>query len=109
MGKLSKTGPKVLRWGVAIMVAGAVGCHSSAGFLGLQDYQRDLLFGFGNLALTLLLQGGHSNTANTNTSDTGGDNSGAAQGAPGEPGQPGLACWDLNGNGVGDPNEDINH
>jgi predicted regulator of Ras-like GTPase activity (Roadblock/LC7/MglB family) len=30
------------------------------------------------------------------------------QGAQGEPGPAGLACWDLNGNGVGDPEEDVN-
>lgn len=30
-------------------------------------------------------------------------------GPPGEPGLPGQACWDLNGNGVGDiPDEDLN-
>lgn len=31
-----------------------------------------------------------------------------AQGAQGEPGADGLSCWDLNGNGLGDPDEDIN-
>lgn len=30
------------------------------------------------------------------------------RGQPGEPGQPGLNCWDVNGNGVADPNEDVN-
>ena len=30
------------------------GCDAGAGFLGLQDYQRDLLFGFGGLAIRLL-------------------------------------------------------
>lgn len=30
------------------------------------------------------------------------------QGLPGEQGVPGLACWDLNGNAVADPEEDIN-
>ena len=29
------------------------------------------------------------------------------QGLQGEQGEPGLACWDLNGNGVGDPGEDV--
>jgi len=29
-------------------------------------------------------------------------------GPPGQNGAPGLNCWDLNGNGVGDPAEDIN-
>ena len=60
------------------------GCGSGDA-LGLEDWQRDLLFGFGSLAIGLL-------------------NSGAA----GPAGQPGLACWDLNGNGVGDAAEDIN-
>jgi hypothetical protein len=31
-----------------------------------------------------------------------------ATGADGEQGAPGTACWDLNGNGVADPEEDIN-
>src|SRR3970040_427536 len=26
----------------------------------------------------------------------------------GEPGDPGLACWDLDGDGIGDPGEDLN-
>ena len=30
------------------------GCDAGAGFLGLQDYQRDLLFGAGSLAIALL-------------------------------------------------------
>jgi len=30
------------------------------------------------------------------------------QGLPGEPGADGSSCWDLNGNGVADPGEDIN-
>ena len=29
-------------------------------------------------------------------------------GADGAPGTDGLACWDLNGNGIGDPDEDLN-
>jgi len=29
------------------------------------------------------------------------------QGPPGEPGAGGLSCWDLNGNGIADPEEDI--
>jgi hypothetical protein len=32
-----------------------------------------------------------------------------ANGTDGAPGTDGLACWDLNGNGVGDPEEDINN
>lgn len=69
-------------------------------FLGLEDYQRDLLFGLGSLALSLLSPAGTVGPA----------------GEPGEPGPAGqsatgpagLACWDLNGNGEADPDEDIN-
>lgn len=32
----------------------------------------------------------------------------AAQGKPGPPGAPGIDCWDLNGNGSNDPEEDVN-
>ena len=38
----------------------------------------------------------------------GDDGAAGAAGAAGLPGGDGLACWDLNGNGVGDPGEDIN-
>ncbi|MGB5335663.1 MAG: hypothetical protein WBN07_08590 [Woeseiaceae bacterium] len=38
----------------------------------------------------------------------GDDGSPGAAGAAGTPGTDGQACWDLNGNGVGDPEEDIN-
>lgn len=74
----------------------SAGC-GGVGFLGLQDYQRDLLFGVGSLALSLL---------NPPT-----------QGPAGPPGEPGLTppagisgtpCWDVNGNTFGDPQEDIN-
>ena len=43
---------------------------------------------------------------NSNSTD-----SQAAQGAPGAPGEkgiPGVSCWDLNGDGIGQPDEDIN-
>jgi hypothetical protein len=33
----------------------------------------------------------------------------STQGQPGVPGTNGLACWDLNGNGQPDPEEDVNH
>lgn len=36
------------------------------------------------------------------------DNMSGMPAAQGIPGTPGLNCWDLNGNGVGDPNEDVN-
>ena len=65
------------------------GCGN--GFLGLEDYQRDLLFG--GLAAALLAQ---------QQADAGG---GVGQPVPGADG---LHCWDLNGNGLGEPDEDIN-
>ena len=40
--------------------------------------------------------------------DDGAAGAAGAAGLPGDDGDPGLACWDLNGNGVGDPEEDIN-
>jgi octaheme c-type cytochrome (tetrathionate reductase family) len=38
----------------------------------------------------------------------GADGADGVDGAPGADGADGLACWDLNGNGVGDPEEDLN-
>jgi hypothetical protein len=84
---------------VGLVVVGALlvkaGC-GGAGFLGLEDYQRDLLLG--GLAAALLAQ-----QANAAAADDG-------AGAPvdGRDGEDGLNCWDLNGNGTGDPAEDIN-
>jgi len=46
-----------------------------------------------------------------NDAATAGDNANAGQQAPGVPGpqgEPGLSCWDVNGNGVGEPEEDVN-
>ena len=40
--------------------------------------------------------------------DDGVDGLDGADGAPGADGTNGVACWDLNGNGVGDPEEDLN-
>lgn len=40
--------------------------------------------------------------------DDGAAGAAGAAGLPGADGDDGLACWDLNGNGVGDPEEDIN-
>ena len=37
--------------GTLITTTMLTGCDAGAGFLGLQDYQRDLLFGIGSLAL----------------------------------------------------------
>ncbi|MCG3136460.1 MAG: hypothetical protein HJJLKODD_00293 [Phycisphaerae bacterium] len=89
---------------------------------GLQDYQRDLLFGIGSLAIQLLGLGGggaggaaqpepdntgtagqpnpNDNTTNTNSDD--------GTGTAGGGSTSGLSCWDLNANGLPDANEDIN-
>jgi hypothetical protein len=64
------------------------GC-GSGDFLGLEDYQRDVIYGV--LALALL-------------QDAGGDE---PQPQP-LPGADGINCWDLNGDGVDDPEEDAN-
>ena len=40
--------------------------------------------------------------------DDGAAGAAGTPGAAGPAGTDGLACWDLNGNGVGDPEEDIN-
>jgi OmcA/MtrC family decaheme c-type cytochrome len=40
--------------------------------------------------------------------DNGAAGAAGAAGTAGLPGDDGVACWDLNGNGVGDPGEDIN-
>ena len=70
---------------VAIATAGlmcGIGCDPGAGFLGLQDYQRDLLVG-GLLAQSLL--GGDSSTDPGATQGVPG-----ADGADGVPGSPGA-------------------
>ncbi len=70
----------------ACVLITAPGCGGS--FLGLEDYQRDLL---GSLAAALLFRP-------------------ASDGMIGDalPGSDGVNCWDLNGNGLGDPEEDAN-
>ncbi|MCZ6653457.1 MAG: hypothetical protein O7D91_10585 [Planctomycetota bacterium] len=75
----------------------------SGDFLGLEDYQRDLLFGLGSLALSLLSPAGTVGPAGP-----AGDPGEPGPAGATEPGPAGLACWDLNGNGEGDPSEDIN-
>lgn len=60
-------------------------------FLTLEDFQRDLIIG--GLAAAVLF----------NQSTMGDDPAGAPL-----PGEDGLNCWDLNGNGVADPEEDVN-
>ena len=62
------------------------GCGSND-FLGLEDYQRDLLLGA--LAIALLSDGGNADP-----------NAGQ--------GKDGLSCFDTNGNGLADPSEDVN-
>jgi hypothetical protein len=79
--------------GVLLVAATAIapGCGSND-FLGLEDYQRDLLIG--GLAAGLLLQ-----------ADAVGDDP-APDPVDGRNGEDGLSCWDLDGDGVGDPAED---
>ena len=93
----------LLKCASAVLVLSMVMAYPAcggAGFLGLQDFQRDILFGLGSLALSLLSPAGTVGPA-------------GEPGDPGpagatEPGPAGLACWDLNGNGEADPEEDIN-
>lgn len=89
--------------GISLLLAGSMLIYSgcgSAGFLGLQDYQRDLLFGIGSLAFGLLSPGNEGLQG--------------PPGPPGEPGpispagQPGQPCWDLDGENFCDPEEDRN-
>lgn len=70
------------------------GCSSSTGFLGLQDYQRDLLLLVGQVAIGLLM-----------------DRAGIGDDPPqqGQPGADGRNCWDLNSNGLADEAEDRNN
>ena len=98
---------------IATALAAAPACdRGGAGFLGLQDFERDLLFGVGSLAIQLLRQPvpGPQGPAGPQGPQgaPGQDGSGAGQGAPGQPGADGLVCWDLNGNGINDPDEDRN-
>ena len=69
------------------------GCGSDD-FLGMEDYQRALLFGI--LAVAILAQ----------QADLYGEDPGAP--VDGRDGEDGLNCWDVNGNGEGDPEEDMN-
>lgn len=68
-----------VRYLVVTMMAVVSGCSINGDFLGLEDYQRDLLVG-GLLAAALLNR----------------------------PVGTGIQCWDFNGNGINDPEEDIN-
>lgn len=62
---------------------------------------------------TLTLAVGLAGCPNTNSGDSqqnapGAEGPAGPVGATGATGAPGEACWDLNGNGVGDPGEDVN-
>ena len=100
-GKLARR--LLLKCAAVVLVLSMVMAYPAcggAGFLGMQDFQRDILFGLGSLALSLLSPAGTVGPA-------------GEPGDPGpagatEPGPAGLACWDLNGNGEADPEEDIN-
>jgi len=92
---------------LAVMLSSGLVLKTGCGnpFLGLEDYQRDLLT-LGGLAALLLGQ------------PADGTDDGAGQPVPGPQGDPGpagadgtdgLNCWDLNGNGTADlPDEDAN-
>lgn len=69
--------------GLVVSLSALPGCSPSSA-LWMQDYQRDLLFGVGALAISLLTNGATQQPAD------------------------GISCWDLNGNGTGDPEEDVN-
>ena len=81
---------------LAAVMAVTPGC-GSGDFLGLEDYQRDFLTG-GLLAAALLNQAGGG----------AGDGDGSTATLDGRDGIDGLVCWDLDGDGVGDPEEDTN-
>jgi len=83
---------KFLFYSLAAMMGVFPGCGAD-GFLGLQDYQRDLLTG-GLLAAALL------NRLNADPP--------AGTPQDGRDGEDGLPCWDLNGNGESDAQEDVN-
>ncbi len=97
-------------WGkgaLCVILCAALSLPNGCGvnpFLGLQDYQRDLLF-FGALAAALLRDNGLVAGAVDTASPPPGTDTPA--GSP-VPGADGLNCWDLNGNGVGDADEDLN-
>jgi hypothetical protein len=95
---------------VAALVT-APGCGDSNDALGLEDWGRDLLFGAGALAIALLKEGPvgpQGPVGEQGPPGVDGQPAEAPDPVPGEPGQPGLSCWDLNGNFIADPEEDIN-
>lgn len=86
MGTLLITGPLMMP-----------GC----GVNDFSDFKRDALLGIGVIAL-ILLSDGQITSLDPNDSSGG-------QGLPGETGMDGIHCWDLNANGVDDPEEDVNN
>ncbi len=95
----------LLKCATVILVLSMVITYPACGgnFLGLEDYQRDLIFGLGSLAVSLLSPSGTVGPAGP-----AGEPGEAGPAGESNPGTPGLACWDLNGNGQGDPGEDVN-
>jgi hypothetical protein len=65
------------------------------------------LITFITLALTLGCSGKTENAV-TSPGEDGAAGEGGEEGAPGEDGEDGLPCWDTNGNGEPDPEEDTN-
>ncbi len=91
---------RVWQAGIGILVAVALVIAPSCGsndFLGLEDYQRDLLMG--GLAVALLSPQAQGTTNGEQP---------APAPVDGRDGVDGINCWDLNGNEQGDPAEDIN-
>ena len=83
------------------------GC--SGDFLGLEDYQRDLLFGIGSLAFGLVNPNDGGDVGPAGPPGPQGEPGSEGQpgqsvpgdtGPQGEPGANGQNCWDLNGDGV---------
>lgn len=95
------------------------GCSIGGDFLGLEDYQRDLLVGGLAVAILSNATGGgvdcwdlNGNGVNDPVEDVNGDGAFNALDCIAGAGQPtptnGISCWDLNENGVADPEEDTN-
>ena len=88
----------VLRCVVVVATAASglytVGCGGD--FLGLEDYQRDLLFGIGSLGAGIITPAGPAGPQGDP-----GPPGPAGEAGPALPGEDGLACWDLNWDGEG--------
>jgi len=92
--------------GAALIAAPGCGKYNDA--LGLEDWGRDLLFGGGALAIALLKEGPVGPAGPAGEQGPPGPAGQPAEATDPIPGEPGLSCWDLNGNGVADPEEDAN-